>query len=71
MLTLIRSRWFTQDADQQTYKTPSLNAKESKEGKDDRHAEQRVNERIAGALGEERRAYDIERPKISQKNKLS
>ena len=71
LLTLIVSHWFTQDADQQTYKTPSLNAKESEEGKDDRHGEQRVNARITGALGEESRADEIERIKMSQKKILS
>ena len=47
------------------------NARESKEGKDDRHGEQRVNARIAGALGEESGADEIERIKMAQKKILS
>lgn len=46
LLTLTVSHWFTQDAYQHTHKTLYLNVKESKEGKDARHGEQRVDARL-------------------------
>lgn len=65
LLTLTVSYWFTQDVYQHTHKTLYLNVKESKEGKDDRHGEQRVDARLTEALGKEGGAGEIERMKTS------